>query len=170
MRPISPLTCRVLAYQAVPRYNMDECVDWALEMIALGYEDESILILAGLSEPTNYFETLHYLEATIKELGLRTMIGDEGVISYSSYYISQIANGIEVKASLALTCDYMISIEYHESIYDFYKLHWAWDGVEYDGQQWYWDGATKDNIEQITINTAKQWLINNERLLSAIFS
>ena len=111
MRPISPLTYKVLAYQAVPRFDMGICVDWALKMITLGFDTEHLLILAGLDKPVNYFETVRYLEATIKELGLRTVTEDDGIAIYCSYYITQIANGIDVKENLALSCDYMLSIE-----------------------------------------------------------
>jgi hypothetical protein len=58
MRPISPLTYKVLAYQAVPRFDMGICVDWALKMITLGFDTEHLLILAGLDKPVNYFETV----------------------------------------------------------------------------------------------------------------
>jgi len=55
MVPISPLTYKVVAYQSVSDYDMDECVDWAIEMIELGYDTENLIILAGLTKPVNYF-------------------------------------------------------------------------------------------------------------------
>lgn len=139
MQPISALTYKVVAYKAAPQFDINECVEWALEMILLNYESESLLILAGLTKPVDYFEAVKYLEASIKELDLQTLTDDEGIVSYCSYYITQIAKGLRVKENLALSCDYMLSIEYHSSIYDFCRLHWAWQELEYDGKQWYWD-------------------------------
>jgi len=91
--------------------------------------------------------------------------GDEGVVFYSSYCIQQIVKGNKVKENLALISNYMLSIEYHHSIYDFYRLYWTWDD---DEMQFYWDGATRVNIEQIAINTAKNWLNEDEGSLNAI--
>jgi hypothetical protein len=51
--PISPLTNEVIAYQEIPDFNMDDCIDWAIEMIGLGFDNENIIMLAGLSKPAN---------------------------------------------------------------------------------------------------------------------
>ncbi|MBS7565757.1 hypothetical protein KHS38_15215 [Mucilaginibacter sp. Bleaf8] len=167
LRPLSPLTYQVVAYRSVPDYNMDECVDWAMEMVKLGYDTENLLILAGLSKPVNYFETVTYLEAAVREIRLKLKAGDEGVISYSSYYIMQIAHGIDIRENLRKISVYYADTDHHESIESFDQLRWAWDDMDWnDGQQWYWPGATLDNIEKIVIDTAKQWLVNNEPIYS----
>jgi hypothetical protein len=162
MSSTSPLTYKVVAYQAVNNFNMDEAVDWAAEMIEVGFDTESLLILAGLVKPVNYFETVNFLDGAINELGLRLRTGDDGIISYCSYYVKQIAQGIDIRLGLQIICQYVIDFDYHSSIYDFCNLSWAWDDMDWnDGMQWYWDGATADNIEQIAIDTAKQWLNDN---------
>jgi hypothetical protein len=167
MHPISPLTYKVVAYQSVPGYNMDECVDWAVEMIELGHNTEHLLMLAGLTKPVNYFETKTYLEAAIGELGLKLKAEDDGIISYSSYYITQIANGVNIRENLKTVSNYVINADYHTSVYDFFSLHWAWDDLEWnDEQQSYWPGATSDNIEHMVIDQAKQWLVSNEAIYS----
>lgn len=170
MKTISPLTCKVVAYQVLPAFNKDEVVDWAYEMIALGWETEHLLIMAGLTKPVNYFETVVYLETAMGELNLLLKTGDEGIISYSSYHVKQLEQGIKIKENLNALSDFVISVDYHSAIYDFYSLYWAWSDLQYDEMQWYWEGATKDNIEQIVVNTAKGWLIANESSLNTIFS
>ena len=164
---ISPLTYKVVAYQSVPDYDMDECVDWAIEMIELGYDTENLIILAGLTKRVNYFETGKFLQATISELGLKLKPADDGIVSYSSYYIMQIANGVNVRQNLKILSNYVMDVGYHSSVYDFLNLHWAWDAMEWnDGQQWYWPDATLDNIESLIKDLAKQWLISNKRIYS----
>ncbi|WP_419700398.1 hypothetical protein [Mucilaginibacter sp. NFX135] len=170
MKTLSPLTCKVIAYQILPAFNKDEVVDWAYEMIALGWETDHLLILAGLTKPVNYFEIVSYLKAAINELNLSSKEGVEGIISYSSYYVRQLEQGIKIKENLNALSDFVISVDYHSAICDFYSLYWAWNDLKYDEIQWYWDGATRDNIEQIVINTAKDWLIENESTLNAIFN
>lgn len=167
MPPMSPLTYKVVAYQSMPDYDMDECVDWAVEMIELGYDTEHLLILAGLTKRVNFFETEKYLQAAMNELSLKPKTGEDGVISYSSYYIMQIAKGINVRENLKTLADCIVDVGYNRSVYDFFTLHWAWDDMDwYDGMQWYWPEATSDNIENIVTDQAKQWLISNAAIYS----
>lgn len=165
MKPVAASTYKILAHTAVPDFNYSDAVDWAVEMMMLGHETENLLILSSLTKPVNYFETVRYLNAAISELGLSLALGKDGIISYSRYYIIQIAKGLNMKQNLEKICKFAIDIDYESSIYDFCKLSWAWGDLEWpdnNGMQWYWEGATKDNIEQISIDTAKQWLTNNK--------
>lgn len=162
MLSISSLTYKVVAYQAVPNFIWDEAVDWALDMIELGFDTESLLILAGLTKPLNYFETVSYLNAAISELGLQFRSGDEGIISYSSFYVNQIAQSIRIRENLGKLSEFVPQVDYPSSIYDFYSLYWAWDDLDDVDMQWYYDGATLDNIEQLAVAKANQWMQDNE--------
>src|SRR6478735_625598 len=97
---ISDLTYKIVSYSVDPDFNSDECVDWAIEMLELGHETEHLLILAGLSKPTNYFETTDYLRRALQELGLEEKTGLEGMFNYCTYYILKIANGRNVRLNL----------------------------------------------------------------------
>ncbi len=154
-----------MAFAEVPNFNMDECVDWAIEMISLGHESPSLYILAGLSKPTNYFETVEYLTATISELNLKIKSGDEGVLSYSSYFIEQIAKGDNIKENLTEVYKYSQSRGFEKLIYDFYMLYWAWGDLDYGYEiQEYWPDANNENINNIVITTAKKWVTENKML------
>jgi hypothetical protein len=72
----SPLN-KVIAYQEVTSFDTDSSVDWAVEMIGLGYDIENVIMLAGLSKPTNYFETTAYLNNALAELGLNPKTGED---------------------------------------------------------------------------------------------
>jgi hypothetical protein len=157
------LTYKVVAFSEVPNFNMDECVDWAIEMISLGYESPSLFILAGLSKPTNYFETVEYLQATLDELHLKVKTGEDGVLSYSSYFIEQIAKGNKVKENLSAVYKFCQAKDYEKPIFDFYLLYWAWDDLDYGNEvQSYWPDADKQNIESIVISTADKWVKKNK--------
>jgi hypothetical protein len=132
-------------------------------MIALGYDTEDLLILAGLNKPTNYFETVAFLRAAISECGLLLKTGKDGILSYSCYYIKQIAKSINIKENLPKVYEYCIDIDFDKSIYDFHLLSWAWSDLDYDNShQEYWPGATIDNIEQVVVDFANKWLLENE--------
>lgn len=163
MMIISDLTYKIVAFSEIPNFNTDESVDWAIDMIKSGHETEHILILAGLTKPTNYFETIKYLKSALHECNLPEKTGEEGIVSYAFYYIKQIANCVDVKENLAKICQYCINTDYPKSIFDFYLLYWAWGDYDWGNAiQSYWPDATKDTIEKIVIDQARTWIHNNE--------
>ncbi len=164
MENISCLTYKIVAFSEVPNFNMDDCVDWAVEMIAMGYETPNLYILAGLSKPANYFETAEYLKRALEELHLQAKTGDDGVLSYSCYYIEQIGRGFNVRENLKIVYKYAQNRPFEKLIYDFYLLYWAWLGIDHGHEiQEYWPYANKSNIESIVIKTADQWLKENKK-------
>lgn len=161
---ISDLTYKVVAYSDLTDVNGDDCVDWAIEMLQLGQETPSLLILAGLTKPTNQFEIRDYLQRALSELELDEKTGDDATLSYSSYYITKIAKGEDVKRNLGMVYEFCQARDYEKIIYDFYLLHWAWDDLDYGNEyQSYWPDADKSNIEQVVIETAKKWILKNEK-------
>lgn len=159
MDKISPLTAKVLAFSEVPDYNIDEVVDWAVEMLVLGYETPSLVILAGLNKSDNHFEKVKYLRKTCQEIGLDFKIGEAGIISYNTFFIKEIIRGNQVKNNLFEIYKFCQAKNYTDSILDFYMLHWAWDDFAY-GEDYsdYWADATPQNIESVVIQVAKDWL------------
>ena len=163
MRPISNLTYKVAGFSEVPNFNSDDFVDWAIEMLQLGFESESLLILCGLAKPTNYFESVEYLKKAFQELGLTLKTGKNGIISYSSYLIKNLSEKKDVKTNLKLIQQLCVEKDYEKVIYDFYLLHWAWGEYDYGNKlQEYWPEATPDTIEQIVIDRANKWILENE--------
>lgn len=66
----SDLTSKMLAYPYLVSFDIDQSIDWAVEMLSLGYETPSLLILAGFSKPTNFFEAEKYLLSSLNEIGI----------------------------------------------------------------------------------------------------
>ncbi len=165
MNIVGDLTDKIVAFPEVPDFNTDDCIDWAIEMISLGYENPSVLILSALTRPTNYFETIEYLQAALKELKLTPKTGIDGIRSYGRYILKSIANGINVKENLSSVYKYCQSKNYEKDIYDFYLLYWAWGDLDYRmTHQEYWPEADANNIENIVIKRAKKWLIETENM------
>jgi hypothetical protein len=165
LKSISLLTYKVIAYSVIPDFNTDDCVDWAIEMLELGYETPALLILAGLSKPTNYFETIDYLTKALNELGIKLKYGSEAILSYSGYFVEIIAEGKSIKSNLSSLCGLVQSFNYSKLIYDFYLLSWAWGDFDYGNEYTdYWPKATKENIEAIVVTKAKEWLEKNKTI------
>lgn len=165
MKSISEITYKVVAYSEIEELPAEECIDWAMEMIEGGHDTPSLIMLACIEKPANYFETIEYLKKAIFELGLKEKIGEEAVISYSYFYVKRIADNINIKHNLRMLYSFYQDLEEHRSsIYDFCLLHWAWDQLDYDdiGFNHYWEGATNKNIEQIIIEVAQKWIEKNQ--------
>lgn len=161
---ISDLTYKVVAYSDLTTVNGDDCIDWAYEMLQLGHETPSLLILAGLTKPTNQFEVRDYLKRALHELELDEKTGDDATLSYSSYYIDKIAKGQDVKRNLGMVYEFCKARDYEKLIFDFYLLYWAWADLDYGNDyQSYWPDADKTNIERIVIETASKWISDNEK-------
>lgn len=161
---ISDLTYKVIAFSDMSTANWDDCVDWAIEMLQLGHETPSLLILAGLTKPTDQNEARDYLRMALRELELSEKTGDEATLSYASYYITRIASGEEIKRNLSMVYDFCLARDYDKLIYDFYLLHWAWSDLDYGNEfQHYWPDATKQNIAEVVIETAKKWVGVNRK-------
>jgi hypothetical protein len=160
MKEISKLTSKILAYKELDDFNMDDSIDWAVDMLGIGYESPSLLILAGLSKPTDLYEAEEYLKGSIKELGLKIPERNVAIFQYCRYLIEKIADEENVRENLYQLYTVARTVDDDKRIFDFYLLYWAWGDLDYGVEyQDYWDGATPKNIEQIVIEAAKKYLI-----------
>ncbi|RZJ53115.1 MAG: hypothetical protein EOO44_09585 [Flavobacterium sp.] len=164
MTNISDLTYKVVAADEVPNFNADEFVDWAIEMVFLGHDTPSLLILAGLPQPTNYFEASSYLKKALTELDITIKTGDEAVLSYCSYFIKKIALSDNIRRNLETVYRFCQMKDYEESIYDFYLIYWAWDDFDYGNEYSpYWEDANKSTIEKTVVDRAIKWIDDNKQ-------
>jgi hypothetical protein len=155
----SELSGKMLAYKYLKDFNIEESIDWAVDMITLGYETPSLLILAGISKPAHFFETEKYLIQALDELGFTIPSKDEALLLYSRLLIEQIAKSIDIKINLYKLCRIAMDSNYEKSIFDFYLLYRAWDDLDYgNGSQHYGPDVDRSNIETVAVATAKGWL------------
>ncbi|WP_375434800.1 hypothetical protein [uncultured Hymenobacter sp.] len=163
----SKLTSQVVAFKEIPDFKTDIFVDWALEMMVLGYESEALYTLAGLKKPALFYETISYVKEALKDLGINIKEGEEAILSYSSYFIKKIATGEDVKENLARVYRYCRDHNYESCVYDFYLLWWAWDDLDYGNEhQYYWPEANGKDIADVVVEQAKKWLMENRLHLS----
>lgn len=163
---LSPLTYKVVAFPAIEKLAVEDCIDWAMEMLELGYETPRLLILASFEKGDSYFEIKSYLEKAILELGLEIKFGEEAIGSYVFYYVTKIAEGEKVRQNLSMIYGFWFE-KYNDSLASgFIKLHWAWQQLDYEDNDanHYWDGANRENIEQIVVSYAQEWMALNGHL------
>ncbi len=143
--------------------NSDEFVDWALEMLELGYESESLYMLAGVSKPTDYYESSPLVRSAFDELGLKTRSGRDAILSYCYVSVSELANEIETKKNLSFLTKFCIAMNYQQDIYPFYLLHFELENID-EGivSGCYWETATPENIKETIKKVASEWLVTNK--------
>jgi len=158
----SDLTSKMLAYRYLKDFDIDQSIDWAVEMLSIGYETPSLLILSGISKPAFFFETEKYLLSSFNELGIALPEEQEAIVGYCRTFIEKMAKSIDVKRNLKALYSTGLAFDYEKPIFDFYLLHWAWGDLDYgETYQDYFPEATKDNIERLVTNKAITWLQNN---------
>jgi hypothetical protein len=158
----SDLTSKMLAYKHLKDFNTDQAVDWAIEMLLNGYDTPSLLILASISKPTNFFEAEKYLLSSLNELDIELPEKHDAITEYCRSFIEKMANSIEVKSNLQALYSTGQTFDDDNPIFDFYLLYWAWRGLDYGlSYQNYVPEATKYNIEKLVVNKSLKWLENH---------
>lgn len=160
------LTYKILAFPVVDTLDPIDCADWAAEMLALGHETPNLLMLASFYKPTSYYDVEPFLMQAIKELNLEPKNGEDGIISYASFFVRQIAEKQSVRRNLRDLCEFCESKRYENSVYDFYLLSWAWNDFDYGSKRTdYWQNISPSSIESEVVNVAKAWMFKNKEKL-----
>jgi hypothetical protein len=162
---VSKLTFKIVAFPELEQGDINESIDWAIEMMELGYESPTLYMLASFSKPANYFEIINYVRDAVLELGLELKFGEEASLSFASYYVNQIVKGDNVRENLSELHRFCEIRDYEDSVFDFSLLYWAWDQLDYEDirHNHYWQGARRTNIEMIVRKEAKRWIERNHK-------
>jgi hypothetical protein len=158
----SKLTYQVVTLTHDCGISSDIVVDWALDMMRLGYDDENLYILAGLTKPVMHYEMINYLRAAMKVLNLPTFEGEDAVFSQAIVPVLQTARRQNVKVNIEELCDIHTGYLHLSNLSEFYDVYWAWRDLEEGEHQWYVKAnITLDNIEDYAVGTARKWLRHN---------
>ena len=143
-------TTKILADRVLQRACDEPCVDWAIELLANGNEHPATVRLATKLRPHNHFELASLRDQILSALGMDTKTDAEVLIEYATEILHDAAaekrNQIETITEVKDLC---ITLDYHEAIYDFYSLYFAWADLQISEVQWYWQGADRSNIESL---------------------
>lgn len=155
------LTDYILSISASNIFNTELIEEWTMGLINLGYESDSIYMLASFSKPIEYYEIESFLKKVFLELELEEKNKFEAEYSFLKYYINQIANSKSVRANLRLVADFFYSYDSDYIIRDFYLLNYAWDDLKDLGESYYYDNVNLDTIEKVVIEKAVLWIERN---------
>lgn len=162
-RPISDLTYKVLAFGEIEPFDSNETIDWATEMVALGHESPSLLMLAASSKPSHYFELAHYVQQSLVELGYEPKTGLSASESFAGFYVNKMAKGQQVRTHLKELYQQCLQTEgsgLRDVVEDFIDLYLTWQDLDTKNHNYSlnWEFATRESIEGIVIEEAKKWM------------
>jgi hypothetical protein len=160
MKPVDS-TAEILALKVLNRNINDQWVNWAVEMLMIGFDTENLAILAGESEPYNQFELQRLTDKILNELSLSIEDKDQIIKNYVCYLIDQTLKGeVQSLQTLRIIKNICIELNYEGYLYDFYSLYFAKEDLLYSDIQSYWDYADKENIDTVIHDYFVKWKSN----------
>ena len=146
--------------------DIDEIwINWAMEMMEVGFENETLFILAGISKPYNQFELQELTTKVLTELNL-DFSNQKTVIKNYVYYL--ISNSIYKTESYLATLrelkNICIDLNMEDNYMNFYLLYFAKDDLIEQENQHYWNDANRQNIDQIVTENFKNWKTEYETI------
>ena len=101
-------------------------MDWAVRKLSDGEDGPNLRILAGLTTPFDYFETIRIVDAALADLGVERADRAEEVSAYAAELLTVVVESkmvsAEVLAELAELCS---ATNYLDHLMPFYLLHFA---------------------------------------------
>lgn len=139
--------------------NVDESwIDWAIEMVEIGYESENLYMLAGVTKPYNQFELQELTSKVFRELHLDYSDKRTVLKNYVYYLISSSIDHPETYfKTLRELKDICRDLDMEPEYMDFYLLYYAKDDLTVEEVQWYWEGANRENMNQIIKERFLKW-------------
>ncbi len=138
---------------------LEDIIEWAIDLLNLGYDSPNLRILAGLTHLNDRLEVTYYVNKTLEDFNISELRGKAAVIAYTSVILKEFLLGkISQRKMLGEIYDLCLSWDYLEEIYDFYLLWNAVDDLKYGDFQYYWPDVTRDNIDIIIRESAEKWL------------
>ena len=153
-----PTTRTVQAWRTLGETPNARWVEWAVERLSAGDDTPHLRIVAGLSEPFDYHETVALFDRAFAELGVPPLDPVRAPLESAVDLVRQIAGEAPIgpllrELSLLSSDDF-----YDDRLYYFNLLHYAVDDLRTDTVQWYVPRADRTTIEGETRRYARWWL------------
>jgi hypothetical protein len=151
-------TSQILAERAMQLPCDEQCVDWAIELLASGHETEATCRLAAKLRPHNHFELATLRDQILVELDAADTTFDSAVCTYVAEMLAG-SNTETLDTVLKEIKNIYVSNDHEPTgIYDFYLLYFARLDLTEHKTQHYWPDADFDNIDQITTDRIREFV------------
>jgi len=150
---------KLLAQRALSNFDSKKLIDWAIMLMNLGFDSESLIILAGLDSDTTE-EREKYFWQIIDELGLDKNRTDYELFeSYSVYIAEEVVNKkITPMDGLKIMQDIVRSTDYCNKYIQFYEIDEDLDYLNYENNTIFNSGLTLKNADIFIIKEFELFL------------
>ena len=165
MHGLTLTTDEIVALHGLQRGVDERWIGWAVDMLAEGRDTPALRRLAGASAPFHPLEMRSLVDAVLDELDIpRHPSRESAALGLAAVRVCQLLGGkVPTGAMLAELHQLCIELDMFDGLFDFYLLHYAREDLEIHGVQHYVAGATRENIEQLTLDTCRAWLKEHDR-------
>ena len=118
----------------------------------------TFLFLLLFQKPVDSVEIRPYVSKILTELGIDEQPPKDQPVPHIRYQVDQIVAGQHIKSNVQELFDLCLFYDWKYGLDSFYLLHYSWKDLETDGFSSYYRGVTLENIENMTIKDAKNWL------------
>lgn len=154
----------IQAWRALDFMPDEGWVNWAIGRLEGGNDGHYLRILAGLTSPFDYAETVRIADLAFEEVGLPCLEPREALISFATELLKRLLDGAEPVPNLLVELHSLSeALDDDQLLYPFWLLHHAHLDLSYEGEQFYWKGADEANIDQIVCDEALKWIKEHGR-------
>lgn len=151
---IEEITLEILAERALTQFDSKKLVDWAVNVLELGFESENIFILAGLDFDTTE-EREEYFSKSIDDLKLEIEIEKDEDKLIEKYALTIANKAIKKQISVDFAFSQMLKIvlasKYDYRYIAFYEINEDLDSLKYSDAQYFNSGLTLVNSQKFIL-------------------
>lgn len=153
---IEELTLEILGERVLSQFDSKKLVDWAVNVLALGYESENLIILAGLDFDTTEVREKYFLKS-IEELKIDADKSDEEIIQKYALMIANnaISGKISVDYAFGRMRNIVFASGYDARYISFYEIDEDLDRFRYNDSVLFNSELTVENQQEYILEELK---------------
>ena len=156
-------TYKILKEKAFNSDVNESWIDWAIEMMRVGYESVNLYELAGTTRPYNQFELQELTNKVFRELNLDYSDKTKALKNYVYFLLTtSIDKPQKYNRVLREFRDIYYELDADPEYQELALLYWAKDDLIYSEVQYYWDGADRTNIDKIIRESFEKYIARFE--------
>lgn len=151
---------KILGQRLLNEFDSKKLVEWAVNVMKLGYDSESLIILAGLDYESTE-EREEYFWKSVEELNLNIKREESELVNdYAKYVANAVVNmQLSPKSGLNTMYNIYLSTGYDSKYIQFYELDEDLNDLNYaEYTPIYNQGITKENADKFIIREFKLFL------------
>lgn len=156
---LQELTLNILAERILTTFDSKKLVNWAVEVILLGYESENLYVLAGLDFESTEEREKYFFES-LKDLQIEIETDEEKLIE--NYAITLTKKVIDKEVDIDYGFQQMLKIvsasDYDQKYISFFEIDEDLDYLRYDSNTIFNYGLTLENSKEFILEEFRIFL------------